>query len=45
MLTDHRGELDRLAEALLEEESLDREEITEMFGEKATKPHVNLNPS
>jgi cell division protease FtsH len=37
MLMEHRSELDKLAEALLEEEELDDKQITELIGPSAQR--------
>src|SRR5205807_2041828 len=37
ILTAHRDKLDQLAQALLEREALDREQMTEILGERATE--------
>jgi cell division protease FtsH len=38
ILTTHRDKLDQLAQALLEREALDREQMTEILGERVSEP-------
>src|SRR5579872_874267 len=38
MLTAHRDKLDQIAQALLEREALDREQLTEILGERIAEP-------
>ncbi len=37
ILTSHRDKLDQIAQALLEHEALDREQIQEILGERITE--------